>query len=41
VVHRTLSGATPDSPVCQTREHFGFFLLLCFEPYLVLSIGFC
>ena len=35
-----LPGA-PDSPVCQTREHFGFFLLLCFEPCLVLSIGFC
>jgi hypothetical protein len=41
VVHRTLSGGTPDSPVRQTREHFGFFLLLCFEPCLVLSIGLC
>jgi hypothetical protein len=23
VVHRTLSGGTPDSPVRQTRAHFG------------------
>jgi hypothetical protein len=43
LVHRTLSGGTTDSPVCQTREHFGvlcsfllnpdlFFLLVCVEP---------
>jgi hypothetical protein len=40
LVHRTLSGGTPDSPVRQTREHFGFFLLLSFDPCLVLFIGF-
>jgi hypothetical protein len=39
-VHRTLSGGTPDSPVRHTREHFGFSLLLSFEPCLVLFIGF-
>ena len=38
--HTGQSGGTPDSPVRPTREHFGFFLLLCFEPCLVLSIGF-
>jgi hypothetical protein len=31
LVHRTLSNGTPDSPVCQTRVLFGFFLLLSFE----------
>ena len=41
VVHRTLSGGTPDSPVRQTREHFGFLLLLTFEPWLFLFIGLC
>jgi hypothetical protein len=41
VVHRTLSGGTPDSLVRQTREHFGFLLLLSFEPWLVLFIGLC
>jgi hypothetical protein len=25
VVHRTLFGGAPDSPVCQTKEHFDFF----------------
>jgi hypothetical protein len=40
VVHRTLSGGTPDSPVRHTREHFGFSLPLSFEPCLVLFIGF-
>jgi hypothetical protein len=35
VVHRTLSGGTPDSPVRQTRAHFGFLLLLSFEPQLL------
>jgi hypothetical protein len=24
LVHRTLSGGTPDCPVRQTRTHFGF-----------------
>jgi hypothetical protein len=28
-VHQTLSGGTPDSPVRQTREHFGFL----FAPF--------
>jgi hypothetical protein len=28
-VHRTLSGGAPDSPVRQTREHFGFL----FAPF--------
>jgi hypothetical protein len=44
LVHRTLSGGTPDSPVRQTRAHFGFpfcsfllkpnlfFWLVCVEP---------
>jgi hypothetical protein len=39
LVHRTLSGGTPDSPVRQTRVHFGCLLLLCFEPFLGLYIG--
>jgi hypothetical protein len=39
VVHRTLSGATPDSPVRQTRAAFVFLLLLSFEPNLGLFIG--
>jgi hypothetical protein len=34
VVHQTLSGGTPDSPVRQTRATFGLSLLLCFEPFL-------
>jgi hypothetical protein len=38
-VHRTLSGGTPDSPVRQTRAHFGCLLLLLFEPFLGLFIG--
>jgi hypothetical protein len=41
MVHWTLSGGTPDSPVRQTRAAFGFLLLLSFEPYLVLFIGLC
>jgi hypothetical protein len=32
VVHRTLSGGTPDSPVRQTRAHFGYPLLSFVEP---------
>jgi hypothetical protein len=32
-VHRTLSGGTPDSPVRQTRVHFGCPLLSLFEPF--------
>jgi hypothetical protein len=29
----------PDSPVRQTRAHFGCLLLLLFEPFLGLFIG--
>jgi hypothetical protein len=32
LVHQTLSGGTPDSPVRQTRVHFGFFCSFLFEP---------
>jgi hypothetical protein len=39
LVHRTLSGGTPDSPVRQTRAHFGSLLLFLFEPFLGLFIG--
>jgi hypothetical protein len=39
LVHRTLSGGTSDSPVRQTRTHFGCILLSLFEPFLGLSIG--
>jgi hypothetical protein len=31
-VHRTLSGGTPDSPVRQTRAHFGYPFALFVEP---------
>jgi hypothetical protein len=37
-MHRTVSGGTPDSPVRQTREHFGFLLLLSLEPQLVFLL---
>jgi hypothetical protein len=39
LVHRTLSGGTPDSPVRQTRAHFGCLLLPLFEPFLLTCIG--
>jgi hypothetical protein len=39
LVHRTLSGGTPDSPVRQTRAHFGVFCSFLFEPFLGLFIG--
>jgi hypothetical protein len=39
LVHRTLSGGTPDSPVRQTRAAFGCPLLFLFEPFLGLCIG--
>ena len=39
VVHRTLSGGTPDSPVRQTRAHFGYPLLSLLNPILGLFIG--
>jgi hypothetical protein len=34
LVHRTLSGGTPDSPVRQTRAAFGWICSFLFEPYL-------
>jgi hypothetical protein len=41
LVHQTLSGGTPDSPVRQTRAAFGFFCSFLFEPFLGLFIGLC
>jgi hypothetical protein len=41
LVHRTLSGGTPDSPVHQTRAAFGWFCSFLFEPYIGLFIGLC
>jgi hypothetical protein len=38
-VHRTLSGGAPDSPVRQTRAHFGYPLLSLLNPILGLFIG--
>ena len=34
LVHRTLSGGTPDSPVRQTRAAFGCLLLFYLNPFL-------
>jgi hypothetical protein len=39
LVHRTLSGGTPDSPVRQTRVPLGCLLLSLFEPIFGLFIG--
>jgi hypothetical protein len=39
LVHRTLSGGTPDSPVRQTRAAFGYPLLFWLNPFLGLFIG--
>jgi hypothetical protein len=39
LVHRTLSGGTPDSPVRQTRAAFGYPLLSFLNPFLGLFIG--
>jgi hypothetical protein len=39
LVHRTLSGGTPDSPVRQTRGAFGYPLLSLLNPNLGLFIG--
>jgi hypothetical protein len=39
LVHRTLSGGTPDSPVRQTRAYFGWLLLSIFESFSGLFIG--
>jgi hypothetical protein len=41
VVHRTLSGGTPDSPMRQTRVPFGFFCSFLLNPNLDLFIGLC
>ena len=41
LVHRTLSGGAPDSPVRQTKATFGWFCSFLFEPYLGLFIGLC
>jgi hypothetical protein len=41
LVHRTLFGGTPDSPVRQTRAAFGCLLLFLFEPFLGRFIGLC
>jgi hypothetical protein len=39
VVHQTLSGGTPDSPVRQTRGAFGWPFALLLNPKLDLFIG--
>jgi hypothetical protein len=39
LVHRTLSGGTPDSPVRQTKAACGCLLLFLFEPFLGIFIG--
>jgi hypothetical protein len=39
LVHRTLSGGTPNSPVRQTRAAFGYPLLSLLNPILGLFIG--
>jgi hypothetical protein len=39
LVHRTLSGGAPDSPVRQTRARFGCLWLSLFEPFLGHFIG--
>jgi hypothetical protein len=39
LVHRTLSGGTPDSVMRHTRAHFGCLLLLLFELFRGLFIG--
>jgi hypothetical protein len=39
LVHRTLSGDAPDSPVRQTRAAFGYPLLSPLNPFLGLFIG--
>jgi hypothetical protein len=41
LVHRTLSGGTPDCPVRQTRAAFGFLCSFLFKPFLGLFIGLC
>jgi hypothetical protein len=41
MVHRTLSGGAPDSPVRQPGLPLGCLLLFLFEPFLGLFIGLC
>jgi hypothetical protein len=41
VVHQTLSGGTPDSPVRQTRVLFGFFCSFLLNPNFDRFIGLC
>jgi hypothetical protein len=41
LVHQTLSGGTPDSPMRQTKAAFDCLLLFLFEPFLGLFIGLC
>jgi hypothetical protein len=41
VVHRTLPDGIPDTPVLQTRVHFGFFCSFHLNPNLDFSIGLC
>jgi hypothetical protein len=41
MVHQTLSGGTPDSPVRQTMAAFGFLCSFLFEPFFGLFIGLC
>ena len=38
LVHRTLSGGTPDSPVRQTRVLLGILKLFLFEPFLLIFL---
>jgi hypothetical protein len=39
LVHRTLSGGAPDSPVRQTRGAFGYLFALLLNPILGIFIG--
>jgi hypothetical protein len=39
MMHRTLSGGTPDSPVRQTRAAFGSFAPLLLNPFFELCVG--
>jgi hypothetical protein len=35
------SPGAPDSPVCQTRAHFGYPLLSCLNLFLVSLLAYC
>jgi hypothetical protein len=41
LVHRTLSGGTPDSPVRQTRAHFDFLFVPFFWSLTCSFVGLC